>query len=403
MESKKSGVRPARGWPSELETIALRTYPDATGSHPQAESISLASAWQMESTQAADNALSGASDAYIYRRDGHPNDRSLATKLAQLHAGSRACLTAQGMSAIAAVAFSTLHPKSTVWIPYELYGKSVRLFAHDLANWNLRVELFDPTVSADLERLAGSEVDLAVLETISNPRVQVPNIAKIATAVHQRGGRLMVDNTFATHLLCQPLTIGADLVVESLSKIVCGHSDSMLGVVVGKDENLMKLIATSISTFGWASSPLDCYLTQRGLITLALRLERACETALSLATALSQHACVTKVDYPGLKSHPQHELATQQLTGGFGWMLSFELNTQKMSLDDLLARLRPEIAFLPSLGDACTTISHPASTSQRAFTAEQLNKLGISSATVRVSCGIEPTAYVVDRFLQSLS
>lgn len=389
-------------WPAELEIIALRVNSTDGSNRPQASGISTASVWQMESPAAADAALAGANDRFVYRRDGHPNERELAEKLAQLHQGTKAIITAQGMSSIASVVMSTLKPGAVAWVANELYGKTSKMFAIDLANWGVTTRVFDPTSESELQSLASSRADLVIMETMSNPRLRVPDIQRWAEATHAAGGLLMVDNTFATHLICRPLELGADIVIESLSKMVCGHSDSMLGLAVTADPALAKKLTDTISTFGMASSPLDCYLTHRGLMTLALRLERASANAFALASALAKSDCIKRVDYPGLPQHPQHSLAQKQFAGIFGWMLSFELDGNRRSVEQLFGELLPEIAFVPSLGDVCTTLSHPASTSHRSLNATQLAALGISSSTVRVSVGIEPTEWLVERFAKAL-
>ena len=391
-----------RKWSEELEVIALGVSESDGANRPQASSISTASVWQMESTKAADAALAGASDRFVYRRDGHPNERELAEKLAKLHGGKKAIITAQGMSSIAAVAMSILKPGSSAWVANELYGKTSKMFAKDLTRWGVRTYRFDPTNEDDLDALRKAKTQLVIVETMSNPRLRVPDLQRCADAAHAADALLMVDNTFATHLICQPLSLGADVVIESLSKIVCGHSDTMLGLAVTSDLALAAQMQDAMSTFGMASSPLDCFLTHRGLMTLALRVERATANAHALAKALSKSNLVTRVDYPGLAEHPQHELAAKQFAGSFGWMLSFELDVSRMSVQQLFDALLPEIAFVPSLGDVCTTLSHPCSTSHRSLTDLQLQALGISAATIRVSVGIEPTDWLVSRFAQAM-
>ncbi len=388
-------------WPAKLEVDALRVNSLQASDRPQVNGISTASVWQMESPADADAALAGSNDRFVYRRDGHPNERELAAKLASLHSGSSAIITAQGMSSIAAVAMATLQPGATAWVANELYGKTSKLFASDLTRWGVKSRKFDPTSPADLAALQNSQCGLVIVETMSNPRVRVPDLKQCAEAAHAAGAVLLVDNTFATHLICRPLEFGADVVIESLSKMVCGHSDSMLGLAVTANQALAKQLRDTSSTFGMASSPLDCYLTHRGLMTLALRIERAASNARALATALSQLDCIQRVDYPGLVDHPQHQLAARQFAGTFGWMLSFELDSAAMSVERLFENLRPEIAFAPSLGDVCTTLSHPASTSHRSLNDAQRAELGVSKSTIRISAGIEPTDWLVDRFLES--
>ena len=389
-------------WPVELEVRALQVPSSREQNQPQMNGIATASVWQMESPEAADAALAGKTDRFVYRRDGHPNERELAEKLAALHRGTNAFITAQGMSSIGAVALATLKPGAIAWVANELYGKTSKMFASDMPRWGVTTRVFDPTCEADLAELQNSQAALVIVETMSNPRLKVPDLAKCAVATHAAGGLLMVDNTFATHLICRPLELGADIVIESLSKMVCGHSDSMLGLAVTSKPEIAAKLRDAVSTFGMASSPLDCYLTNRGLMTLALRVERAATNALALAQALSHSTRIRTVDYPGLVNHPQHELAAQQFAGTFGWMLSFELDNDQMSVEQLFEALKPEIAFVPSLGDACTTLSHPASTSHRSLNATQLASLGISKSTVRISSGIEPTDWLIDRFMRGL-
>lgn len=389
-------------WPNELEQLALRaSHQEQPGQHPQAEAIALASVWQMPSPESADAALAGSGGDFIYRRDGHPNERSLASKLASLHGARDAMLTAQGMSAIAAVAMTVLKPGADVWIANELYGKSHKLFSTEMKRWQVNVRCFDPTEAAEVAELLSAKVDLVLVESISNPRMNIADLTALAQATHAAGGYLLVDNTFATHLLCRPLQLGADLVVESLGKIVNGHSDTMLGLLAVADEQLGKRLRNTVSTFGMASSPMDCYLTHRSLHSLGVRMERACHNALALARGLDKLPQV-RVDYPGLVDHPQHELANQQLSGGYGWMLALHLPAERERVLKVFEQLRPEIGFVPSLGDANTTISHPVSTSHRGFTESERTELGISYGTIRISCGIETTEWLVDKFVSAV-
>ena len=239
-------------------------------------------------------------------------------------------------------------------------------------------------------------------ETLSNPRLKMPDFAKLSKATKSAGAMLAIDNTFATHLLCRPLQLGADIVVESLGKQVNGHSDTMIGLIVARDPELSESFQRTMSTFGMASSPLDCYLTQRGLHTLAVRVERACENAWMLAKELNSLPQVIEVDYPGLEIHPQHQLADSQLRGGYGWMLALRMDVDDVGVERIFEQLSEDFPFVPSLGDVRTTLSHPASTSHRGLTVEDRAALGITTGTIRVSCGLEPTQWLVDRFVKGL-
>ena len=401
-ETTLSDSNQRRHWPDDLECKAIHhlesTVADSELSQPQVEDISLASVWRMQSIDAAEEAMAGQGDSFIYRRDGHPNEKSLANRLARLHQAENVLLTAQGMSAIASVAFAFLKPNTQAWVAEELYGKSVQLFRSMLSNWGVETRLFDPTSPSDIDELGRSSASVAIVETMSNPRLRIPDLQKLAQASEKSSAILMVDNTFATHLLCRPLTLGADVVVESLGKQVNGHSDSMIGLVACKRRQHAELIQNVVTTFGMASSPLDCYLTTRGLATLAVRVQRACENALALSQMLESEMGFA-VDYPGLASHPQYNLATAQLDGIPGWMLSLHLaGKDRPTTTKFLNALQPEITFSPSLGDVCTTVSHPESTSHRGLSEEQRAALGISAGTVRISCGLEPTDWLLERF-----
>ncbi len=345
--------------------------------------------------------MSDPSAAFVYRRDSHPNAQSLASKLAALHQAQACVLTAQGMSAIAAAAWTILKPGSEVWLAGDLYGKTRSLFRDGLGPWQVFSRTFNPTNTEDLERIAGGRPDLVIVETISNPRLHVCDIKRIASIVHKAGGILLVDNTFATHLIAQPLTLGADLCMESLTKIVSGHSDSMAGMICGNDARLMQRISSAISLYGMTSSPLDCYLTSRGLASLPLRLDAACKNAIALAERLSLLPCVQQVDYPGLSQHPQREVAERTLRAG-GWMVCIELPSRE-HVQRTIEKLAPEILFCPSLGDIHTTVSHPASTSHRALSAQDQLSLGITPGTLRISCGTEPTSWLCEKFESAIN
>ncbi len=391
-------------WSTKSEYEALRGADwTASSNLPQADDLSMSSAWQLDSPDAADAAMTGADETFVYRRIAHPNARALEKKLATLHSAQGAVVTAQGMSAIAALALATLQPESSVWLGNELYGETSQLFTKHMSRWNVATRIFDPCNAAHLAELSANKVDLVFVETITNPRLRVPDLQAVAEATHAAGARVAVDNTFATHLLCKPLDFGADFVVESLGKQVNGHSDSMLGLICGKDELKMAEVRSTVKTFGLTSSPLDCYMTHRGLMTLAVRMARACANSLALACELERCGAVSSVDYPGLATHKEHGLATRQLSGGYGWMLSFRIAPDRPSVEKLMAALRPDIRFVPSLGDVTTTLSHPKSTSHRSASTESLAELGIDEGTIRVSCGIEPTAWLVERFRNALS
>jgi cystathionine beta-lyase/cystathionine gamma-synthase len=360
---------------------------------PHAPPIYPASVWRCADPDEADRLMSGAMEGFVYQRDGHPNAQMLADKCCHLHEAECASLTASGMSALALALLSQTKPGDRIVISRHVYGKTLQLLEHEASRWSIRSELFDPTDEASVQERLREPARLVVVETISNPRLFVADIRRLAEQSHRIGALLLVDNTCATPVLCRPLTLGADLVMESVSKMMNGHSDVMLGLLCGRQE-LWADVPRVLSTWGLASSPWDCWLALRGIASLHLRMERASTNALAAAQLLSRHPAVASVDYPGLPQHPHHELAKRQLGGHFGSVVTFELKKGRAAADAFIRSTQNTIPFCPSLGEISTTLSHPQSTSHRAISAEQLGSLGISGGTIRLSCGIESPEYI---------
>ena len=212
----------------------------------------------------------------------------------------------------------------------------------------------------------------------------------------------MIDNTFASPILCRPLELGADLVMESLTKTLNGHSDVILGFLGGRAD-LWERVPTVISTWGLASGPFECWLAERGLATAHLRIERACTSAVAAAELLqSQAPKVAAVHYPGLTNHPQQALAKKQFGGRFGTVVSFRLAGGRAAADAFIAAAAGKIPFCPSLGELSTTLSHPETTSHRGMTAEQRAALGITGGTIRLSVGTESVEFIRDALAEAL-
>ena len=234
---------------------------------------------------------------------------------------------------------------------------------------------------------------LVLAETIANPLLEVADIAALAEIAHGRNAALLIDNTFASPLLCRPLELGADLVMESLTKTLNGHSDVILGFLGGR-EDMWARVPQVISAWGLSSSPFDCWLAERGLATAHLRIERACHNALAVAEFLAtQQPQVADVYYPGLPSHPQHGLAQRQFGELFGTVVSFRLAGGRAAADAFIDTAR-DIPFCPSLGELSTTLSHPETTSHRGLTPDQRAALGITGGTIRLSVGTESIEFI---------
>ncbi|MGE0756699.1 MAG: PLP-dependent aspartate aminotransferase family protein [Pirellulaceae bacterium] len=375
--------------------------PPQPATHPLAAPIYPTSVWVCPDTRTAEQMLAGAEPGYVYQRDGHPNADLLAEKCRELHGADRAVVTSSGMSALALALLSQLEPGQHVVVSRMLYGRSLGLFVQEAARWGIRSSLVDPTCPADVARAMTPATRLVVVETISNPCLVVADLAALADVAHQGQARLLVDNSFASPVLCQPLGCGADLVMESVTKMMNGHSDVILGLLAGR-QSVWERVPWLLSTWGMSCSPFDSWLASRGLATLHLRMQRACANALAAARYLVAQSAVAAVDYPGLPEHPQHALASRQFQSQFGSIVTFHLRGGRTAADQFISAAA-SIPFCPSLGELSTTLSHPESTSHRNLSAEERHSLGIGGGTVRLSVGVESMEFVLESLARGLA
>ncbi|HZY59801.1 MAG TPA: PLP-dependent transferase, partial [Candidatus Binataceae bacterium] len=242
---------------------------------------------------------------------------------------------------------------------------------------------------------------LLLAETISNPLLSVADLPALAELAHERGCLFAADNTFATPVLVRPLELGADFVIESLTKVIGGHSDVTLGVVCGTGDHLLQ-VTPIVSIWGLASNPFDCWLAARGLPTLALRLRAASANAAALADWLAEQRGVSRVIYPGRPDHPDHQVARRLLVGGFGSMVAFELEGGRETVNRFMRKAKG-IPFSPSLGHTTTTCSHPGTTSHRYVSPAERRRQGISDGLIRLSVGIEDLQQIQQEMAKGLS
>lgn len=361
----------------------------------------MASVYRCDSPEEAEKLLTGELAGYVYSRDGHPNAHLLAQRCGELHRAQWANVCSSGMAALALAAVSHLKQGDHVAVGNQLYGRSLQLFAGELPRFGIETTAVD---TCDLEATAAvlrPATRLIVAETITNPLLRVSDIGRLAELAHARGASLLVDNTLATPIVCRPLEHGADLVVESLTKLMSGHSDVLLGLLCGKADQSPRVQAAQ-STWGFATSPFDCWLAFRGLGTLALRAERAIANAQVAAQFLASEEKVDHVRYPGLPDHRDHQLAARQFNGRFGNMVTFTLQGGLAAAERFIVAAKG-IPFCPSLGDLSTTLSHPASTSHRSLPEEVRQSLGIEQGTIRLSIGIESADAVLEGLGEGLA
>jgi cystathionine beta-lyase/cystathionine gamma-synthase len=340
--------------------------------------------------------LEFARPGHSYSRYSNPTHAALEEALAELE-GAEAChVTASGMAAIHGVVLSILNAGDEMVIPRAVYGGLVGLAGAVLVRSGMLTRAVDTTDLGAIEAALSGRTRLVWLETISNPTTAMADIAAVAELAHARGVVLAVDNTFASPYLCNPLALGADLVLHSTTKYVGGHSDITGGAVLG-DAARVAAARHVVINAGGNAAPLEAFLALRGLKTLALRMERHSANALAVALALEGAPGIDRVLYPGLPSHPQHELAVRRLRGGMaGGMLAIDLGAGRPGGERFLDQLRVAI-HATSLGSAETLCSHPASSSHRQLSEAELSLAGLTPGMVRISVGLEdPDDLVAD-------
>jgi methionine-gamma-lyase len=326
---------------------------------------------------------------FAYSRIANPTTTALGDAYAELAGGEAGLALASGMGAIHAALVSVLRAGDRVVAPVATYGSTRSLLLHTFGALGVKVDFVD---SADLDAVARS-LDAAptrvlYAETIANPTTFLADHAQLAELAHRKGARYLVDNTFASPYVCRPLELGADLVIESATKFLGGHSDLIAGVVAGPRKAIADVARVQIET-GGSLGPLEAFLVLRGILTLAVRAERHARTAAALADWLERQPGVRAVLYPGLASHPQHAVAIRQFRAGVaGGMLAFEVEGGRAAGRAVIKALQlPELTA--SLGSVHTMVVHPPSTSHRQFSEPELIEAGITPGLLRVSVGLE--------------
>jgi cystathionine gamma-synthase len=368
---------------------------------PLVPPIYQSSVYTLADLDALDRILDGGEPGFIYARDAHPNARRLAQLLATAESAAWGIVTGSGMAAISAIVLSTVQQGQRIVAGNRLYGRTVQLFSQELPRFGVTCEYVDANDLAQVEAALAKGARMLFVETMSNPMVRIVDVPALAEVAHRHGSLFVVDNTFATPILTRPMAVGADLVMESLTKLIAGHSDVTLGVVCGNDADLLPQMNAAVSIWGLASNPFDCWLAERGLATLDLRLRAASQNAATLADWLAQQPSVSRVIYPGRADHPDHDLAGRVLNGGYGNMLCFELAGGRDAVNQFLHRARG-IPFSPSLGHTGTTVSHPALTSHRYVSPAEKRRQGITDGLVRVSVGIEAIEQICGELAKGL-
>jgi len=370
-----------------FDTLAVRAGIQRTNEGEHSEAIFPTSSYVFESAAEAAARFSGDTPGNIYSRFTNPTVRTFEHRLAALEGGERCVATSSGMSAILATCIGLLKSGDHIVSSHSIFGTTTVLFDTWLSKLGIKTTFVPLTDHSAWEKAITPETKLLFLETPSNPLTEIADIKQLVTLAHGNGCLLVVDNCFCTPALQQPLALGADIVIHSATKFLDGQGRCVGGAVVGSEDIVGKDVYGFLRTAGPTMSPFNAWVFLKGLETLRLRMDAHCHNAQALAEWLEAQPQVTKVNYPGLTSHPLHALAASQQSG-FGAVLSFELKGGKDTAWKLIDSTQI-ISITANLGDTKTTITHPATTTHGRLSPEQRQASGISDGLVRVAVGIE--------------
>lgn len=391
------------------DSFVVKERGDNRTTEPHVLPIYATSSFSFENIDQGIEIFKNPESGHTYSRYANPTVDTVARKIADLEAfgldlQAEAVMTSSGMAAISTLLLGVLKAGDKVLSQGNLYGGTTELLLGILRPLGVDTIFTDLRDLNRVDELLAQDpaIRLVYCESPANPTLACVDIAGLAACARHHGAWSAIDNTFPTPLLQQPFAHGVDFIVHSTTKYLNGHGNSIAGVVVGRDRELMrKTMWRAMKLAGTNCSPFEAWLTHNGLKTLALRMERHCTNALALAEFLEKHPAVARVNYPGLLSHPDHAFAKRQMRGGFGGMLSFEL---KGGLDAGLTcmnRIR-FCALAPTLGDVDTLILHPASSSHLNVAREIREQNGITDGMIRVSVGIENIADIIADLEQAL-
>jgi cystathionine beta-lyase/cystathionine gamma-synthase len=343
-------------------------------------------------------------EGYVYARYGNPTNSALEEALAVLEEGEAALTFGSGMAAVhASLLVAGVKNGTSLVAAYDVYGATYAMCARLFPGMGARVKFVDVTNLEELSRVLSEMKPVAlILETISNPLMKVADIPTICQMAHRVGAKVIVDNTFATPVLCRPLRQGADFCLHSTTKYIGGHGDVLEGAIVTSKAN-RSILHEIIKMTGGNLGPMEAWLTLRGVKTLPLRMRQHCQNAAEVARWLESHPRIARVNYPGLPSHPQHGLAKKLFTPGlFGGMISFEVKDARR---DRVFRFMESLGLVTpatTLGDVYSLVLYPPMSSHRALSAEERARVGIREGLVRLSVGIEEASEIIDDLQNAL-
>lgn len=378
------------------------------GQHPDPSTGSLSTPIFQTSTFVFDNAEQGAArfaleePGYIYTRLGNPTTDALEQKMAVLEDGEAALATASGISAITTALLTLCQQGDHIVSANAIYGCTHAFLSHSMPKFGITTSFVDATNIAELKATIRPETKVVYIETPANPTLTLVNIEMVAGIAHQHGALLIVDNTFMSPYGQQPLRLGADIVVHSVTKYINGHGDVIGGVIVGKKDFIDQARYVGLKDItGGCMSPFNAWLTLRGVKTLGVRMERHSSNAMKIAQFLESHPAITHVYYPGLLAHPQYDLYKRQMTLP-GGVISFEIAGGFESGRRMINAVNLCLLAV-SLGDTETLIQHPASMTHSPVPPEERLKAGITDGMIRLSVGLEDPDDIIDDLQQAIA
>jgi methionine-gamma-lyase len=341
-------------------------------------------------------------EGYIYTRLGNPTTKVLEDKLAALENADGCIATSSGIGAITTPIWTLLSQGDHIVSDNNLYGCTFAYFTHGLSRFGIEVTFVDASNPENVRKAVKSNTKLIYCESPTNPSLKLVDISAMAAIAKENNAYLMVDNTFATPYLTRPLDLGADIVIHSGTKYLNGHGDVICGFICTNNELLNDIRYVGLKDMtGAVMSPFDSFLVIRGMKTLPLRMEKHCDNAQKVAEFLEKHPKIKHVYYPGLKSHPQYDLAKKQMKAP-GAIISFELKGGLEEGKNLINSTKL-CKLAVSLGDLETLIQHPASMTHSPYTKEERQKAGISDELIRLSVGLEDAIDIIDDLTQALN
>lgn len=387
-----------------FNTIAVHGAgkPDLAKVRPVSVPIYQSAEFVFDSAEHGEAVMSGKEPGFCYTRMGNPTSQEFERRMALLEGADDGVSFASGMAAIAATILSYCQPGDNLISSSPVYGGTFGLFKDLLPKLDIRI-IYLPaeTIHTELDRHVTPRTKLVYLETPANPTLDIVDLQETIKAAKRHNLKVAVDNTFATPCLQRPMEHGADVVMHSATKYICGHGDTIGGVAVADKGDIERLRIVAYKNLGGTIAPITAWLLARGLQTLPLRVERHCRNAQIVAEFLEHHPKVDRVRYPGLKQCCGHDVAQKQMRGGFGGVIGIDIKGGRQGGMDFQNNLKL-CTLAVSLGSVETLVSHPASTTHLAYSEEDLRKVGITLGFVRIAVGLEEPEDVIADLDQAL-